>query len=482
MVKTNPRAVKYRRISDDREGRELGLRRQDEDLDALADRRGYTVVASYADNDIGASTRSAKPRPEYNRMLADAKAGRFDVILAYTTSRLTRRPLEHEALIELAEKHGIRYEYVQSPSFDLNTADGRQIARMLAAQDAAESERISERVQRDRLRQARDGRDIGGGPRPFGFCDDRVTVDTREAAEIVNAADAVLSGVSLSQIVADLRRRGVPTVTGTEWTTRTLRYILLRPRNAGLVVYQGDILEGVDAQWRPILPRDQWDTVRGILLDPRRTTTTGGPPKWLGSGLYRCGHPDCIDRDPPVTLRAAGRRGTHWAPRVYRCKRKAHLTRNAEPLDEYVEKVIVARMSRKDAVDLLPDPTPGVDPGALTREANALRARIVEAADLWEDGSLSAADFRGRRARLQQRLADVEERQRQAMARNPLAGLAGRADAGDVWKRLDLGRKRKVLAALLVVTVLPQGRGRLPGGMRLDPKTVDVQPAAPATP
>ena len=76
----------------------------------------------YTDNDIGASTRSRKPRPDYQRMLADARAGRFEVILAYASSRLTRRPREHEDLIELAERHGVAYRYVRSPSVDLNTA------------------------------------------------------------------------------------------------------------------------------------------------------------------------------------------------------------------------------------------------------------------------------------------------------------------------------------------------------------------------
>ncbi|MET0493740.1 MAG: recombinase family protein, partial [Actinoplanes sp.] len=140
---TNPSvqtAAIYTRISDDREGRELGVQRQRDDCTALAERLGLTVYRVYEDNDIGASTRSRKPRPEYQELLAGARSGAFSTVIAYTSSRLTRRPREHEGLIELAERHGTKFQYVASPSFDLNTSAGRRIARILAANDAGEAE------------------------------------------------------------------------------------------------------------------------------------------------------------------------------------------------------------------------------------------------------------------------------------------------------------------------------------------------------
>ncbi|MBQ1018598.1 recombinase family protein [Micromonospora sp. D93] len=100
-------AAKYRRISDDREGRELGIGRQDEDLDALAERENLVYVASYVDNDISASTKSKKRGADYERMVAAAKAGEFEVIAAYTSGRLTRKPRENEDLIELGQHYGI---------------------------------------------------------------------------------------------------------------------------------------------------------------------------------------------------------------------------------------------------------------------------------------------------------------------------------------------------------------------------------------
>ncbi|MFD6771183.1 recombinase family protein [Micromonospora chalcea] len=201
---TPRRAAKYRRISDDREGRELGITRQDEDLDELAEREDLVYVAEYVDNDISASTRSKKRRPDYDRMMADAKAGAFEVIAAYTTGRLTRRPREHEDLIDLAKDHGIEFKYIRSPSFDLTTAQGRRIARTLAAQDAGEAEDISERVERDVRRRAEAG-EFHGGNLPFGIDGDREIVKgklryvrfrhhTTDAPRVKDAVRRLLAG------------------------------------------------------------------------------------------------------------------------------------------------------------------------------------------------------------------------------------------------------------------------------------------------
>ena len=62
---------------------------------------------------------------------------------------------------------------------------------------------------------------------------------------------------------------------------------MLRPRNAGLIVHRGEVQEGVQAPWKPILGRDEWQAVTVLLTDPSRRTSPGNTPRWLGSGLYR---------------------------------------------------------------------------------------------------------------------------------------------------------------------------------------------------
>jgi DNA invertase Pin-like site-specific DNA recombinase len=410
-------------------------------------------------------------RPGFRQALDLLQSGRADGLLALDLDRIARDPRDLEDLIDVVESRTPLIP-VESVTGSLRLANDADIsmARVMVAMANKSSRDTARRVSRARLRQAEAGQPSRGGNRRFGYESDGLAVREIEAAEIVRAVDAILSGVSLRQVTAELRRRGIPTVTGVPWTPVAVKDILLKPRNAGLMVHRGEILEGVSASWPPILPRETWEAVVAVLNDPNRRTSPGNTPRWLGSLIYRCGHPDCIDLDPPSTLRV-GTSGKRPQP-AYRCFTSAHLTRVAMPLDAYVSAVLCARLSRPDAIDLLPGPGAGVDTAALAREANALRERIREAGDLWESGTLSAVEFKQRKARLADRLAVVQGKLRSASGRNPVAEVAGLPDVAEVWAGLDLGRRRAILDALAVVYVLPVPRpqGRAP----FNPETVKI--------
>jgi hypothetical protein len=358
-------------------------------------------------------------------------------------------------------------------SLRLGTDADISMARVMTAIANKSSRDTSRRVSRARLRQAEEGRPRHGGRRTFGYESDGLKLRESEAAEIVKACNSILAGVSLRQVIADLRRRDVPTVTGAPWSSLGVREVLMRPRNAGLVVHGGSILEGVTAAWESIVSRDTWEAVCAVLNDPSRRTSPGNTPRWLGSLIYRCGHPDCIDLDPPSTLRVSMSGGKHVRP-AYRCFNHAHLTRVAVPLDEYVSAVLCERLARPDAIDLVPAKQQDtIDTAALSTEANALRERIREAGDLWESGALSAADFKIRKARLDQKLTDVQAQLRSAAGHSPVADLAGRPDAAEIWAKLDLGRRRAILDTSAIVWVLPLSRP--PGRAPFNPDSVKIE-------
>ena len=75
-------------------------------------------------------------------------AGRGEVagILVFAVDRFTRRPRDLETLIELADEHGVAIDGPRSGRLDLTTATGRQQARWMALQAAAESDNTSERI------------------------------------------------------------------------------------------------------------------------------------------------------------------------------------------------------------------------------------------------------------------------------------------------------------------------------------------------
>ena len=441
----------YARISEDREGRELGVDRQQEDCRALAEIRGLSIADLYVDNDRGASTRSRKPRPEYRRLLADARAGRFAVVVAYTSGRLTRRPREHEDLIELAEQHGVRFEYVRSPSFDLNTAAGRRVARILAANDAGEAEDIAERVTRAAEQRARDGLNHGGR-RAFGYEVNGLEVIPHEAREVKSMYEQLLVGVPLGSIVRDLNQRQVPTYSGALWAPSTVRGIMLRARYAGLREYRGDVVGR--GRWPAVVDEEVWRAACALLTDPSRRTSTGNRASYLLSGLAVCG--TCGGR---ITSAGVKRSSAIGYRRQYKCRSGSHVNRRQDWIDDFVSAVIVERLSRPDAVELLVDEK-RPDSDVLRVEAQALRVRIDDLATALADGLLDLAGVRRESERLRAKLADVEAQMAHSSRSPLLAALISAADVQAVWDALTLDRRRAVVDVLMTVTLHPGGTGR----------------------
>ena len=82
------RAAIYARVSDKSQAEDdkTSLSEQIGDMEAHCEDKGMTVTARYQEVGRGWS----KKRPEFQRMLADAKRGRFDTIVCWKSDRLSR--------------------------------------------------------------------------------------------------------------------------------------------------------------------------------------------------------------------------------------------------------------------------------------------------------------------------------------------------------------------------------------------------------
>ncbi|MGZ6528310.1 MAG: recombinase family protein, partial [Actinomycetota bacterium] len=73
--------------------------RQEADCRDLVARREWAVAGVYVDDDRSAY--SGKPRPGYEELIADLKAGRINAVVAWHPDRLHRSPRELEDFIDL---------------------------------------------------------------------------------------------------------------------------------------------------------------------------------------------------------------------------------------------------------------------------------------------------------------------------------------------------------------------------------------------
>lgn len=129
----------YARQSKDRDA---GIGRQQDDTDALAGARGWTVPddGRFADNDISA-TKSRK-NTDYSRMMNLIRAGKGPQVLVITCmDRLYRQPIELEEIIPAIEKAGMLVATCYEGDMDVRTDTGQLQARVKVAFARAEAMR-----------------------------------------------------------------------------------------------------------------------------------------------------------------------------------------------------------------------------------------------------------------------------------------------------------------------------------------------------
>ncbi|MFK4100772.1 recombinase family protein [Streptomyces sp. NPDC019531] len=468
----------YCRISQDRTGAGLGVDRQREDCEALAERNGWDVVEVYVDNDVSAF--SGKLRKDYRRMLADLDEGKATVVIVWHTDRLTRSIVELEEYIELSDRRGISTHTVQAGTIDLATPSGRMTARILGAVARQESEHKGHRVARARQQKAMAG-EWAGGIRPFGWGvptgEVRTKVDRKtgeevevpeldmlkavpeEAEALRTWTDMMLSGGSIRSLVQWCAAKGMTTTRGNAVTHTDMRDMLMRPRNAGIAVYKGQ--EVGRGKWEAIVDEAKFRAVVAILSDPSRRTSRGTQPKWLGSMLYRCGRGDCPEF--VYVTQSGGRRFPS-----YRCRSAHGGGRRAEIVDQYVEDTLVERLSRDDAHELLLPTPDDVDVAALQAETEEIRGRMRNLAGMYGAGQIDEVQFAEGTDTARGQMEGITQQLARAALVDPLVELVGAKDPRKVWRALPLDRKRTVLRSLVEVTLKTPRQGRMPDGGYFD--------------
>lgn len=411
------------------------------------------------DNDVSAY--SGRRRPGYEKLMELVRAGSIDKVVVWHTDRLLRSMKDLEAYITASEQHGVGTHGVMVGDINLATADGRMNARIAAAIAQREVEHRADRMRAKQKQSTEAGLWIGG-TRPFGWRieDGRPVVDEAEASLVREAFDRVLAGGSLGGIIRDWNDAGVTTSTGRVWSYATLRQMLTRSRNAGVVRY-GD----QEGAWPAIVDEVTWRSVCALLADPERRRSTSNRARWLLAGIARC---ECGSR-----VRTGSASTGSGTAVIYRCREAGpgHVGRRAVEVDRLVEGAVLGYLERADVLAKLRAGEPRAASGAdLDAEAQRLRTRLDEAAAMFAAGDITAAQLRRVTGDLRPQLTAVEARMEASRGDGALAPfLRGEEGVRDVWERLGTEARRAIVAELLEVTLLRTDRR---AGRFFDPTTV----------
>ncbi len=470
----------YLRISEDRSGEGLAVDRQREDGRALIASRGWQLVTERVDNDV--SAKGHKHRPGFDALLNDIATGAIDTIVCLSMDRLSRNRRDDLRIVEACQPARTLIALVKGSDIDMSTAAGRLVADVMASVARHEIEVKSERHRRQMQQHAAAGLPAPA-PRAYGWARDGVHHHPTEAAVIVELYRRFLAGATLTSLAAWLNARGEVTPKGNQWTLSATRVVLSNPRNAGLrglrpVVNQATGLRAqwhdiiAPGQWEPIVDEPTWRAVMAVLRDPSRGGRTvsrlgGNRPRHLLSGIATCG----------VCGRYMIAGGTGVGQRTYRCSGREHNNRRAGQLEGYVSAILLDRMRRDDAVDLLAPSTTDVEVGALRTKAMTLREQLSGIAVDYAEGILDREQARVAGDHLRGQLARIEGELSAVGRLDVVAPLVLAEDAAatrEVWNDYPLATQRLVVERTMRISVHRGRRGRPRVGAPFDVSSVSV--------
>lgn len=307
-------AALYARYSTDKQ-RETSIEDQLRALRARAQAEGWTIAAVHSDEETSGSI-PVHARPGGKGLLADALAGRFDVLLLEGLDRLSREIGEQERTVKRLEHRGIRLIGV-SDGYDTRST-GKKIVRLARGiVNELYLDDLRYKTHRGLTGQVARGFHAGGISYGYRSVGDehghRLEVIEEEAAVVREIFQRFSDGTSLQVIASDLNARRVPAARGGTWAVSAL----YGSPNKGSGVLNNEIYIGRyvwnRSQWlkdpdtgrrqRVDRPREEWQVVERpelAIVPPelwaaarqrmgRRRPKKGPPPRTLFGGLLRCG-------------------------------------------------------------------------------------------------------------------------------------------------------------------------------------------------
>lgn len=271
------RVVLYVRVSTDEQVREgYSIEAQKASLLAYAKKEGYKVVGTYIDEGYTARRRFDK-RKEFVRMLDDARAGRFDLILFIKLDRWFRSVADYYKIQEILEANNVNWKTTLE-DYDTTTASGRLNLNIRLSVNQDEADRTSERIKFVFEKKVADGEVISGSA-PLGYMikDKRLVHDPDKKAIALEVFEAYM--LHRSQVAAV---RSVRSKFAYDINYNTVRNMLTN------TIYCGSY-RGNDSYCPPIVSRSDFDKVQRLLKERSIKRAPSGRV-YIFSSLVRCGY------------------------------------------------------------------------------------------------------------------------------------------------------------------------------------------------
>lgn len=317
----------YARVSTEEQASEgYSINAQLQTLRQYANLYNWEIADEYVDE--GISGKNITGRPAMQRLVADVEHDKFQAVLVWKISRLSRNMLDTLTLLDKFEDFGVKF-ISYSENFDTGSPIGRLVVQLMASIAEMERNTLSENVKLGMKQRALEGSWNGGVI--FGYDSiEKELVINKEEAEVVRMIFTLYSqGKGLKAIANQLNKNGYRTKRDRHFSINGVATILDNP------VYNGKIswlkVENWDKKRRrgrndnPILVEGQHEAIINdelwILVQSRRKSKSfkqrQSNEPFLLSSILRC--PDCGQGMVPSITTYTLSDGTKRKHRYYVC-------------------------------------------------------------------------------------------------------------------------------------------------------------------
>lgn len=224
----------YLRVSTEDQAKEgFSLPEQKERLEALCKYKGYKIYDYYTD--AGISAKTGNHRPEFDRLIEDAKNKKINTIIALKLDILSRSIYDWENLLKTSEKYG--FDLVCAND-DINTTNtnGKMVTRIMMSVSQNEIERTSERTIVGMVGAIKKGHIPAVCPIDYKRVDKKLVPDPLTKDIVIRIFNLYFEGNSYSTIANVFNKEKV--LDKTDW--RDVRILKILSNE----IYKGDYVSG----------------------------------------------------------------------------------------------------------------------------------------------------------------------------------------------------------------------------------------------
>ncbi len=406
------RAVAYCRVSSSAQRDRHTIESQYRIIPEFIERQGWTLarpIGAYVDDGRSAKSGKLEAREAYQRLVEDARAGQFDVVVVVDLDRLTRSEdlTERGAILGAFQRAGVRIAVASTGQvLDLSSSLGDLYGSLQAVFAAEENRKRRERTVQGKLTAIARGHKPSG-PTPYGLRYSRVTrswsIDDETGSVVRDIYQRVVAGENCRAIADDLARCGVPTVRGRAWDRARVYAIARSTTYRGIWV--ADKTRKLEVKVPAIVSESTWYAAQDLLMSWNRRGLRRTKHIYLLEGLALCsicgakigvasscrGGPRS---QPSAATYVCSARRRPATPDGARC----HLPhRKVEEVDARIWAAICELVERPDVVEEV---------------AEARRGRSSQNSDAW---TKDITDFEGRLSRLAKAESAILSRFRQGL-------------------------------------------------------------------